>query len=66
MAGVERNDVNTVGSRGRGWGLGTYVRNGNRWGGAWEPTVTFLIALIILEFVAFAGLKYAFKSVHGG
>lgn len=32
----------------------------------WSPTVTNLMILVLLEFAAYAALRYAFKSAHGG
>jgi hypothetical protein len=32
----------------------------------WQPTVVNLLILIILEMLAFAGLRYAFRQAHGG
>jgi len=54
----------SVGRSGKGWGLG--IRNMNYRGGPWEPTVTYLLILVVLEFFAFCALRYAFQSVHGG
>lgn len=32
----------------------------------WQPTVLNLTILIVLELVAFASLRYAFRGAHGG
>ena len=32
----------------------------------WHPTVLNLVVLIILEMVAYAALRYAFRTAHGG
>lgn len=73
MAGFSGRNVNqqgsnapqgqSVGINGKGWGL-TSLGGGRS--GPWEPTVTYLLVLIVLEFVAYAALRYTFKSVHGG
>ena len=34
--------------------------------GQWSPTVVNLAVLILLELVAFAALRYAFRTAHGG
>ena len=31
-----------------------------------HPTVLFLMAMVIAEVFAFGGLRYLFRSVHGG
>lgn len=31
-----------------------------------HPTVLFLLGMVILEMFAFGGLRYVFRSVHGG
>lgn len=33
-------------------------------GGQWSPTVAHLLVLIVLEVVAFAGIRYAFRIVQ--
>jgi hypothetical protein len=71
MAGINR-DTSTapqgsgnVGRDGKGWGL-RGVRWSNSGGGTWEPTITYLILLVIAEIFAFSALRYTFKGVHGG
>jgi hypothetical protein len=32
----------------------------------WHPTVLNLVILIALEMVAYAALRYAFRTAHGG
>lgn len=32
----------------------------------WHPTVLNLVVLILLEMVAYAVLRYAFRTAHGG
>jgi len=32
----------------------------------WHPTVLNLVILIVLEIVAYAAMRYAFRSAHGG
>lgn len=54
----------SVGVRGKGWGLG--IRNMNYRGGPWEPTVTYLLLLVVAEVILFCTLRYVFASVHGG
>lgn len=34
--------------------------------GSWHPTVANLAVLIVLELAAYAGLRYVFRSAHGG
>lgn len=71
MAGIPRGQAASTapqgqaeGRNGYGWGLGMGSRN--REDGSWEPTVTYLIVLILAEFAAYAALRYAFRSTHGG
>lgn len=54
-----------VGASGAGYGLvsGTRSRIG---AGDWQPTVVYLLILVVVEMAAFAGLRYTFRSVHGG
>lgn len=33
---------------------------------AWHPTVVNLLVLVIVEIAAYAALRYAFRSFHGG
>lgn len=33
---------------------------------AWHPTIINLLVLVLLEIAAYAGLRYAFRSFHGG
>lgn len=67
---VNRNNVTTtspnsaVGRNGSGYGLFNYgKRNAS---GKWEPSVVYLLLLVVLEFVGYCALRYAFRSVHGG
>lgn len=70
MAGINRG-VTTApqgrseGRDGKGQGLVgmRYTRNSN---GSWEPTVLYLLLLVVVEIVAYGALRYAFRSVHGG
>lgn len=32
----------------------------------WTPTVSNLIVLVVLEIVAYAALRYVFRTAHGG
>jgi len=32
----------------------------------WTPTVANLLLLVVVEMVAYAGLRYAFRNAHGG
>lgn len=75
MAGIRRGDVvntapngSSIGREGNGQGLVT--GKGSRYSsmslGQWEPTVVYLLLLTILEIFAYAGLRYLFRSVHGG
>lgn len=68
---VNRNNVTTtspdssgVGSTGKGYGLFNY--RSKKGGSSWEPTVIYLLLLVVLEGVAYCALRYAFRSVHGG
>lgn len=45
-------------------GTGTSARKGPNQ--AWHPTVAFLFFLVILEYAVLLGLRYFFRSVHGG
>jgi len=71
MAGIPRGNLPSTapqgqseGRSGNGWGLATGERS--RYGGDWEPTVTYLLILIVAEFVAYAALRYTFRSSLGG
>lgn len=33
---------------------------------AWHPTVAYLMALVVFELAAYAGLRYVFRNAHGG
>lgn len=33
---------------------------------AWQPTVAYLVALIVVELAGYAGLRYVFRNAHGG
>lgn len=59
----EGQSVVSMPSRGKGYGLFAGRMNSK---GQWEPTVVALIVLILLEFAAYAALRYSFRSVHGG
>ena len=42
-------------------------RVGRRFNGmGWTPTVGYLVVLIALEIAAYTGLRWAFRTVHGG
>lgn len=59
------SEGNTIGVNGKGqglMGLGRYASGS----GKWEPSVVYLIVLVILEIVLYGYLRMAFKSVHGG
>jgi hypothetical protein len=71
MAGINRALPSTTpegqseGRFGKGQGLlgiGRYTAGT----GNWEPTVVYLIVLIIAEILLYGYLRVAFKSVHGG
>lgn len=32
----------------------------------WHPDVSYLVLLVLAEFVALLALRYAFRHVHGG
>ena len=74
MAAVNRNNVTSTSPLGQsvagsasGGGKGYGIFGGRKTSsGAYEPTIVALIVLILLEFAAYAGLRYTFKSVHGG
>jgi hypothetical protein len=69
MASISR-DATTApqgsGNTGR-WGKG-FGLVGQRYAGPnnTEPTVMYLILLIILEMVGYGVLRYVFRGVHGG
>jgi hypothetical protein len=52
----------SVGRTGKGWGITAF----NGGGAGWSPTVSYLLILVVLEFFAYAALRYTFRSVHGG
>lgn len=69
MAGISR-DTSTApqgsgstGINGKGSGLRgmRYINNGSM-----EPTVIYLMLLILVEIIGYGFLRYAFRSVHGG
>lgn len=35
-------------------------------GTGWTPSVANLVVLIVLEIAIYAGLRYAFRTAHGG
>jgi hypothetical protein len=35
-------------------------------GADWHPTIVSLMVLIVVEMAAFAALRYAFRTAHGG
>jgi hypothetical protein len=43
-----------------GAGIGARMTKG------WTPTAANLLVLILLEFAAYAALRWAFKTAHGG
>jgi hypothetical protein len=72
MPSINRNNISSApaqsqsqgeGRNGGGWGLGLSSRNRT---GPWEPTVVYLLLLIVLEYAAFIGLRYTFRGTHGG
>lgn len=69
MAGISRavttesQGSGNTGREGKGWGL-RGMRYSNA--GGTEPTVLYLILLIIAEVFAYGALRYAFRGVHGG
>lgn len=68
---VNRNNVTTTSPDGQtvgrnGGGYGLFNLNRRKGGSNWEPSTFYLVALVILEFVAYCALRYAFRSVHGG
>jgi hypothetical protein len=75
MAGVNRH--NTAGTAGQGQSEGRMGQGQGLLGtssnsryassiGSWEPTTVYLVGFVILEIAAYAGLRYAFRGVHGG
>lgn len=69
MAGIPRGYQSSTapqgqaeGRSGYGWGL----RTSRSTDGGWEPTVTYLLVLVLVEFLAYCALRYAFRSTHGG
>jgi hypothetical protein len=70
MAGINRSGSASTapqgqseGRNGKGQGLDRYKP---ATAGGWEPTVVFLLALVVLEIVGYGALRYAFRGVHGG
>lgn len=47
-------------------GAGGAANMPKRSGSAVGPAVSFLIVLIIAEYAVYLGLRYTFRSVHGG
>lgn len=43
------------------WGMRHMSTNGS-----WEPTVMFLLLLVLVEMFAYSALRYTFKNAHGG
>lgn len=70
MASISRASTapqgQSEGREGKGFGLRGLRKSRHTNGGNWEPTVLYLMLLVILEFVAYGALRYAFRSVHGG
>lgn len=68
MAGMNPRNVENKGSRaGRnGKGFGLIGTGSHSESGAWHPTVSYLVLLVILEAAAFVALRYTFRKVHGG
>lgn len=70
LPGTWRGTPETLGGMGIMAGArgGAYVSSpttGNT-PGAWSPTVGNLVVLIGLEIIAYALLRYAFRTAHGG
>lgn len=72
MAAVNRNKVTntspvgqSVGVNGKGYGLGNNLSVRGK-ATAWQPTVVYLLVLVVAEMFAYCGLRYAFRQVHGG
>jgi hypothetical protein len=57
--------TSSVGKNGRGWGF-TTPSAGSSVTSGWQPTVVYLLLLVIAELFAFSALRYVFRSVHGG
>lgn len=53
-------------ARYRGAGGGAYAMPSKPSANAMHPTVAFLMLLVILEYGAYIGLRYYFRSAHGG
>lgn len=72
MAGIPRGQLSNTapqgqaeGRSGKGFGLVGMTGDSSPLGD-WEPTVVYLLVLVIIEFAAYCGLRYAFRNVHGG
>jgi hypothetical protein len=52
-----------IGSMAGPAGAGTATR---RAAAGWTPTVANLMVLVLVEFAAYAALRWAFKTAHGG
>lgn len=73
MAGIPRGNNPTtapqgsgnVGRDGKGSGL-VGMRSAGKGVGGMEPTVLYLMVLVVIEILAYGALRYAFRGVHGG
>lgn len=70
MAGINRSGASTapqgqsVGREGKGYGLiGMRYSKGN---GGWEPSVVYLLILVVAEILLYGYFRYAFRGAHGG
>jgi len=71
MAGIRRTGVSSTAPQGQsegrdGLGQGLTSRYKSFTSGSWEPTIIFMLLLVLVEIFAYGGLRYMFRSVHGG
>jgi hypothetical protein len=64
-SGYYRSAPPRVGGVGSGAGP-SGIRASGQGSPGWHPTVAYLMVLVVLEFAAAAGLRYAFRHAHGG
>lgn len=64
--GSVRSASGGVGATGNGYGLAPSTGRSRVSAGQWQPTVLYLLLLVVIEMAVFAGLRYTFRTVHGG
>jgi hypothetical protein len=68
MVAVPRGNATStspdIGAGRNGTGYGLFAKKNAS--GGFHPTVVSLMVLVLLEFAAYAALRYTFRSAHGG